>query len=80
MNFRDAWLGMPRPQREELASRCGTSYKYLQKLAGGFGLPSVEFAHRLHEALQEVLGRGGELDMAGFIAAKREAGRRAPPA
>jgi hypothetical protein len=75
MKFRDAWLGMPRTQRERLAAACGTSYRYLQKLSGGFGVPSVEFAHRLSVAMKELTGE--ELDIGGFVEAKMEAGRRA---
>lgn len=78
MDFRDAWLGMPRAQRDQLAQRMGTSYKYLQKLAGGFGLPSLEFAQKMREVLPEVLGDSRvTLDMAGFVRAKQEAGARA---
>jgi hypothetical protein len=60
---------MPRPQRVELAERIGTSYAYLQKLAGGFGTPSLEFAQRIKEALPKV-------DMEGFLRAKQGAGKR----
>lgn len=70
MDFRDIWLGMRRSEREALAGRLGTSYKYLQKLAGGFGMPSLEFA----EAIKGELPR---VDLAGFSRARRAAGRRA---
>ena len=70
MDFRDKWLGMPTPDRHQLAARLGTSYKYLQKLAGGFGLPSLQFIAKLQEELPD-------LDPAGFLRAKADAGRRA---
>lgn len=70
MDFRDIWLGMGRPERDALASKLGTSYKYLQKLAGGFGLPSLTFA----EAIKRELPR---VDLAGFSRARLRAGRRA---
>lgn len=70
MDFRDLWLGMPRPKREQLARRVGTSYAYLQKLAGGFGTPSLEFVQRMKVVLPK-------LDVEGFLRAKQQAGKRA---
>lgn len=69
MDFRDKWLGMPTQDRHQLASRLGTSYKYLQKLAGGFGLPSLHFVSKLQEELPDI-------DPSGFMRAKADAGRR----
>lgn len=70
MDFRDLWLGMPKQDRQSLADKLGTSYKYLQKIAGGFGLPSLELAQAIKDELPTV-------DVAGFIRAKQRAGRRA---
>ena len=70
MDFREIWLGMPTVDRRELASKVGSSYGYLQKLAGGFGMPSMEFADKLKQELPS-------LDLAGFIKARKQAGRRA---
>lgn len=69
MDFRDAWLGMTREQRDALVARLETSYGYLQKLSGGFGVPSLEFAQKLKRELPA-------LDMDGFIRAKEGAGKR----
>jgi transcriptional regulator with XRE-family HTH domain len=75
MNFRSIWLSMKRPAREQLACAIGSSYAYLQKLAGGFGSPSMEFAKRLEDGLRK-LGHEGSLEIDGFIAARQEAGQR----
>lgn len=69
MDFRDLWLGMPRPDREALVSKLGTSYGYLQKLAGGFGMPSLEFAQQMKAVVPE-------LDVECFIRAKEFAAKR----
>lgn len=71
MDFRDIWLGMTKPERLTLSERLGTSYKYLQKLAGGFGVPSLAFAQEMKNAMPD-------LDIEGFIRAKERAGKRAP--
>lgn len=69
MDFREIWLGMRRPERMALADRLGTSYQYLQKLSGGFGMPSLAMAERLQQALPQV-------DWSGYSRAKAHAGRR----
>lgn len=70
MDFREAWLGMSRQERESLAAKLGTSYKYLQKLSGGFGMPSLDFAEAVKQELPKV-------DLAGFARARQRAGQRA---
>jgi len=73
MDFRDIWLRMTRAEREALAAKAGTTYKYLQKLSGGFAVPSMAMAQRIKDAL------GKRLDIDGFMKAAREAGRRRKP-
>jgi hypothetical protein len=70
MNFRDTWLRMKRAEREALAEKVGTTYKYLQKLSGGFAVPSMAMAQRIKDAL------GKRLDIDGFMKASLEAGNR----
>lgn len=70
MDFRDIWLGMKKQEREALAARLGTSYGYLQKLSGGFGTPSLDFAQAIKCVLPKV-------DLAGFARARQRAGKRA---
>lgn len=55
-----------------LAAQIGTSYQYLQKLSGGFGMPSLTMAERLKQALPA-------LDWAGYSRARAQAGRRGTP-
>jgi hypothetical protein len=69
MNFRDIWLGMSVTDRRALASNIGTSYKYLEKLAGGFGLPSITMVERIRKHLPQVSNQG-------FIDAMLQAGHR----
>lgn len=45
--FHSYWLGLSREQREELAKRARTTVGYLEKLAGGFGLPSLTKAAQI---------------------------------
>lgn len=68
-DFRRIWLSMPVAQRHDLATNVGSTYKYLQKLAGGFGTPSMAFADRLRKQLPD-------LDYTGFQRARKSAGRR----
>lgn len=70
-DFRTHWLNMERPGRERLARRVKASYKYLQKLSLGFGMPSLPLSQRLAKALPG-------LDMEGFERAALSAGKRAP--
>ena len=49
MKFRELWLRMGTDERQEMARAVGTTYKYLQKLSGGFGTPSLVFAARMIE-------------------------------
>lgn len=70
MDFRDAWLRMKRTDRVELATKVGTSYLYLQKIAGGFATPSLAMAQRIGEAL------GKKLDMGGYLRQRELAGKR----
>lgn len=57
--FRDLWLNTNRAERERWAKAIGTSYGYLQKLAGEFAVPSMRFAQRMKKVLPR-------LDLAAF--------------
>lgn len=69
-DFRPLWLGMTRIERERLVAKVATTYGYLQKLSGGFAMPSMAFAWRLKRVLPA-------LNLAGFERATQEAGHRA---
>lgn len=47
MKFRDLWLSLDRVERQRLADNAGTTYKYLQKLSGYFGTPSLRLVSQL---------------------------------
>jgi hypothetical protein len=66
MDFREAWLGMDKRRRLDLVERLGTSYKYLQKLAGGFGTPSLRMAQAIKRELPKT-------DLDGFARAREGA-------
>lgn len=68
-DFRTLWLAMPVADRRKLADRLGHSYRYLQRLSGGFANPSLELAMKLSKAMPG-------LDLAGFARAAKLAGRR----
>lgn len=78
MNFRDLWLSLPRAKREQLAHDAGTSYKYLQKLSGHFGVPSVQLIQRLKACYPRLTYEGflPEADGRKRSAAKRPAAKR----
>lgn len=69
ITFRDWWLASTRPQREALAQQVNLSYRYLQKLSGGFSMPS----RNLEKALKRLIPG---LDCDGFEKAAQEAGHR----
>lgn len=71
-DFRSIWLRWDRQRRQDLADKLGTSYAYLQKIAGGFGKPSLDFAQRMKAEIPR-------LDLAGFGRAAQDAGRRVQP-
>lgn len=48
--FHDYWFGMPSDKRAKLADKIGTSVGYLEKVAGGFQLPSMHMATRMVRA------------------------------
>jgi len=68
-DFRDIWLRMDRDQREQLAADVMSTYKYLQKIAGGFGSPSRRLADRLKARLPR-------MTRVGFDRAIEQAGKR----
>lgn len=68
-DFRSRWLAMPVEDRRKLATKLGHSYRYLQRLSGGFAKPSLDLAMRLGKAMPG-------LDLAGFDRAAKLAGRR----
>jgi len=43
-NFHDYYFGLTPKARDHLAQRAGTSIGYLERVAGGFALPSLRFA------------------------------------
>ena len=49
-NFHDFFFGMSTQQRDTYATRIGTSIHYLERIAGGFCLPSLRMARRLVKA------------------------------
>lgn len=46
-NFHDYFFGLSMTERDRYAAEVGTSVLYLERLAGGFRLPSVRMAKRL---------------------------------
>jgi hypothetical protein len=46
-NFHDFYYGMEPAEREKYAARVGTTVGYLERVAGGFALPSLPMALRL---------------------------------
>lgn len=68
-DFREIWLRMERADRVALAEKVGSSYGYLQRLSGGFKMPSLRFAQRLKVALPR-------MTMDGFERAAEGAGKR----
>lgn len=50
MNFHDYYFSLSSAERDKLAGRAGTSIGYLERLAGGFALPSLRFAVTLSRA------------------------------
>ncbi|CAB4159355.1 hypothetical protein UFOVP707_87 [uncultured Caudovirales phage] len=69
ITFRDWWLASTRPQREAVGLKVDRSYRYLQKLSGGFARPSYPLLQDLKRAIPG-------LDDAGFEKAAQEAGQR----
>ena len=49
-NFHDYYFSLSALSREKLAERAGTSIGYLERVAGGFALPSLRFAVILSRA------------------------------
>lgn len=47
MTFHDYWFALTGDKREKLAAKVGSSVGYLEKVAGGFQLPSMHMATRL---------------------------------
>ncbi|MBI5270664.1 MAG: hypothetical protein HY856_13415 [Burkholderiales bacterium] len=72
MNFRDIWLRMKHDERVALAEKVGSTYLYLQKISGGFAVPSLALAQRLKGAL------GKRLALDGFLSEHELAGKRRP--
>jgi transcriptional regulator with XRE-family HTH domain len=75
MDFRSIWLSMKKQARQQLAEAAGSKYGYLQKLAGGYGMPSIDFVKKLEHGLH-TLGIDASLDIDGFVRARQEAGQR----
>lgn len=55
-NFHDFFFGMTTQERVVYAGRIGTSVHYLERIAGGFCLPSLRMAKRLVKASQGKTG------------------------
>lgn len=49
-NFHDFFFGMSTRQRAAYSERIGTSIHYLERIAGGFALPSLRMAKQLVSA------------------------------
>lgn len=69
-DFRTVWLNTPVKDRRRVADQMGTSYRYLQRISGGFAKPSLDFALRLQKHFPTI-------DLAGFDRAVAMAGKRA---
>lgn len=69
-DFRQLWLNTPVPDRRAIAHKMGTSYRYLQRISGGFAKPSLDFALRLQTHFPTI-------DLTGFDRAVAQAGKRA---
>ena len=71
-DFRPLWLAMPVAERRSIARELGTSYRYLQRISGGFARPSLAFALQLQQHFPT-------LDLTGFDRARAMAGKRMQP-
>jgi hypothetical protein len=71
--FRTLWLNTNRAERERWAKAIGTSYGYLQKLAGEYAIPSADFALRMQKVIPrlDVSAFGIELGGQRFAGMKR---------
>ncbi len=69
-NFHDYWFSMTSEPRSPMPRRVRTSVPYLEKLAGGFQLPS------LHMATRMVRAENGRLSYAAIVATFE--GKRGP--
>lgn len=49
-SFHDHWFGLPMAERDAVAARAKTTCAYMEKLAGGFALPSLRMATRITRA------------------------------
>lgn len=49
-NFHDFFFGLPVAARDDYALRVGTTIAYLERIAGGFCLPSFRMTKRLVDA------------------------------
>lgn len=54
MLLKDRLYTIPMADKEALATKLGTTVKYLRKLAGGHCLPSLEMARAIKRELPEV--------------------------
>lgn len=54
MDFRTLWLTTPMDSRHKMVRRLGSTYKYLQKLAGQFGQPSSKLALKMVQLYPEL--------------------------
>lgn len=59
--FHDFFFGLPPKAREAYVVKAGTTVGYVERVAGGFRLPSLKMAHRL------VLASGGKTSLAAII-------------
>ena len=55
-DFHDFYFGMSADEREAYVKRAGTSIGYVERVAGGFALPSLRMAVRLVRAARKKIG------------------------
>lgn len=55
-DFHDFYFGMSAKERDEYVKRAGTSIGYVERVAGGFALPSLRMAVRLVRAAKKKIG------------------------
>lgn len=69
VTFRAWWLASTRLQRQAVADGVGVTYRYLQRMSGGFARPSYELMMAL---ARQIPG----LDVSSFEAETQRAGKR----
>ncbi len=55
-DFHDFYYGMSPGEREQYVKRAGTSIGYVERVAGGFALPSLRMAVKLVRAAKKKIG------------------------